>query len=156
MLIIPLLYKDPFNFALTGSQQTILENVFFYTGFISLTVTTPSNILVSSGQNSSIILNCTFEDQAYTKVTRIVWSKKGENKYNWIATFTSYEAICLDEDLGNRSSLVTYGSNSSSAIMFISDIRCEDDGQYQCIVGVLQLDKTSYTTVFVKGIIFKN
>uniref|UniRef100_A0A8W8NL16 Ig-like domain-containing protein n=2 Tax=Magallana gigas TaxID=29159 RepID=A0A8W8NL16_MAGGI len=128
-------------------------------GIFLLTITTSPEINVSLESNSSIVLNCTFELDANEGIRNVYWGKKlhGTN-YNKLAEFAYKNAIYnIDHGLSleNRSNLHSFSDTSQSAILNITDVRCEDVGQYQCEVefSVDSKGKTDrkYTDVYIQA-----
>uniref|UniRef100_A0A8W8NPU3 Ig-like domain-containing protein n=1 Tax=Magallana gigas TaxID=29159 RepID=A0A8W8NPU3_MAGGI len=131
----------------------------FLEGIFLLTITTSPEINVSLESNSSIVLNCTFELDANEGIRNVYWGKKlhGTN-YNKLAEFAYKNAIYnIDHGLSleNRSNLHSFSDTSQSAILNITDVRCEDVGQYQCEVefSVDSKGKTDrkYTDVYIQA-----
>lgn len=58
--------------------------------------------------------------------------------------------------LQNRSELQSYGNGSHSAVLIIKGVRCEDVGQYQCLIkygpGDLEPMET-HTYIYIQGTI---
>lgn len=130
-------------------------------GIFSLTITTSPEINVTLGSNSFIVLNCTFEHNDNEFVRIMSWKKKlpGANYLN-LVEFSYKSAVYIEHglSLANRSNLHPFDDISNSAILNITNIRCEDFGQYQCIVSfsVGPTAKTDQrgTTVYIEGISF--
>ncbi|XP_055996653.1 uncharacterized protein LOC125667155 isoform X2 [Ostrea edulis] len=106
-------------------------------GIISLSVLTQSELFVNVDSNASIVLNCTYVTQKGEDISYIQWKKRNGSKYIVLAEFypdSSADLSKFGDYLKNRSHLVNPGNGSTSAILNINDIRCEDDGFYQCYV----------------------
>ncbi|XP_061181468.1 carcinoembryonic antigen-related cell adhesion molecule 5-like [Saccostrea echinata] len=137
-------------------HTTCLFILIFAEGISSITVTTNSEINVTLGSNTPIVLNCTYPTEI--TVETIKWKKlvHGVNKY--LARFDPRQSdASLAGDgiyLVNRSNLINPKNSSRSAVLIINDVKCEDDGKYQCFVeykdGVLIKEATSKTTVFLQ------
>lgn len=127
-----------------------------------MTITTSPEINVSLGPNSSIVLNCTFELDVNEGIRYVYWGKKLHGTYyNNLAEFAYRSAIYNKEhglSLENRSNLHSFSDTSLSAILNITDVRCEDVGQYQCkvefSVGIKGETDQKYTDVYIQGIHF--
>lgn len=59
------------------------------------------------------------------------------------------------EYLSNRSNIYGINTESSSAALIINNVRCEDDGQYQCeleyVSNNMPLKNLKNTTVYIHG-----
>lgn len=139
--------------------ETILTFNVFTSGIASLKITSPPEINVTLGSNSSFILNCTFELEGKEKIAVIYWKKKTNNGYVTLVNFYEYfpEYTEYGKYLQSRSKPQTYGNGSTSAVLIINDVRCEDVGQYQCQIkygpdAPKQIETN--TTVYVQGTIF--
>lgn len=82
--------------------------------------------------------------------------------YNTLAQFYSNSAFYNKEhglSLENRSNLHSFSDISQSAILNITDVRCEDVGHYECelefTVGSRAETVQKYTDVYLQGIHFK-
>lgn len=108
------------------------------------------------------MLNCTFELDVNEGVRNVYWGKKLHGTdYNNLAEFTYYMAVYNIEhglSLENRSNIHSFSDISQSAILNITDVRCEDVGQYQCevefSVGSKGETNQKYTDVYLQGIHF--
>lgn len=135
-----------------------------FSGIFSLTITTSPEINVSLGSNSSIVLNCTFEFDANEAVRNVYWRKKLHGTdYNNLAEYFHKLAIYNKVpglSLENRSTLHSFSDTSQSAILNITDVRCEDVGHYQCevafSVGSTGETDQKYTDVYLQGIHYFN
>lgn len=130
----------------------------YSTGVFSLTVTSSPEINLPLGSNSSIKLNCTFVLEDSEIVAYIHWKKKtNTNYYKSLAEFydkLSYVSI-NGIYLQNRSELQNYGNGSNSAVLIIKDVRCEDAGQYKCLIQYGQgKSMETHTSVYAQGTIF--
>nr|XP_022324357.1 cell adhesion molecule 3-like isoform X1 [Crassostrea virginica] len=116
--------------------------VFFcvvFKGIIALSANSPTEIKVSLGSGSTIVLNCSFEKETGERVSRITWTKKQETEDTFITIISYYQSYVVyhDLDMKNRSNSISFTDSSPSAILNISEVQCKDDGQYQCIVGYM-------------------
>lgn len=108
-------------------------------------------------------MNCTFELDVNEGVRNVCWRKKLHGTdYNRLAEFSYKSAIYNEEhglSLENRSNLHSFSDISQSAILNITDVRCEDVGHYQCEVDFSRGSKgetdQKYTDVYLQGIHFK-
>lgn len=116
----------------------------YVSGINSLSVITQAEIDVSRGPNSSIELNCTFALDGNEKVNYILW-EKGNVK---LAQFDLSGAYYAAEEFKDKYKLITYNNDSPSAILIINDVKCEDGGNYRCVVNIL---KNSFTTDYVNN-----
>lgn len=85
--------------------------------------------------NASIVLNCTYVTQKGEDISYIQWKKRNGSKYNVLVEFYPDNIAVLSTNgdyLKNRSHFVYPENESTSAILNINDVRCEDDGLYQC------------------------
>lgn len=127
----------------------------FPAGVFSLMVFIPPEINVTLKSNSSIVLNCTYTlgvndtfDALYIK------KKTSTGSYIELAKFNDHGPLYTSygEYLRGRSNI--YGFNTG-AILAINDVRCEDDGQYQCCVDYISKDEAfksiQNTTVYIIG-----
>lgn len=105
------------------------------------------------------MLNCTSELDANEAITKVRWGKKLHGTdYNTLAVFY-YKFAIYDKTYGlsleNRSNLHSFSDISQSAILDITDVRCEDVGQYQCevesSVGTKGETDQKYTDVYIQG-----
>lgn len=132
----------------------------YISGIFSLTVTSSPEINVTLGSNSSIKLNCTFVKQNNELVVFIYWKKKTNNdNYENLAIFfeNSPNLTQYGKYLENRSELQGYGNGSTSAVLIIKSVRCEDVGQYKCSIKYGPGDHEpmeTHTLVYIQGIIF--
>lgn len=101
-----------------------------------MTITTPPEINATLKSNSSILLNCTFEKKNNEAIRNIFWKKKISGNYVDLVDVTpiyadySYYGVYLK----NRSELLRFGNGSTSVVLIIKDVRCIDNGQYQCSI----------------------
>lgn len=107
------------------------------------------------------MLNCTFELDVNEVVRNVFWRKKLQGTdYNSLADFSYKAAVYLEDGLSleTRSNLQSFDDISKSAILKITDFRCEDVGQYQCqvkfSVGSTAKSDQKGTPVYIKGISF--
>lgn len=102
-----------------------------------MTITTPLEINATLESNSSIILNCTFEKKNNEEIRNIYWKKKISGDYKVLVDVTSiYADYSVDGVyIRNRSKLLRFGNGSTSVILIIKDVRCTDNGQYQCSIN---------------------
>lgn len=133
----------------------------YTSGIFSLTVTSSPEINVTLGSNSSIKLNCSYVLEDGEIVIYIHWEKKtNTNHYESLANFYfNYHGLTQygKKFLQNRSDLQSFGNGSNSAVLIIKDVRCEDVGQYQCIIKYGPEDPEpmeTHTLVYVQGITF--
>lgn len=134
-------------------------SLIFQESFLSLS---SPEINVSLGSNSSIVLNCTFELNANEAITNVYLGKKLHGtEYNTLAVFYYKSAIYYKTyglSLENRSNLHSFSDISQSTILNITDVRCEDVGQYRCqvhfSVGTKGETDQKYTNVYIQGIHF--
>lgn len=126
---------------------------------LSLTVITPSHeINVTLKSDSSIVLNCTYtlETNEYRDVFYIK-KKTSSGGYNVLVKYTDRYTLYTPrgEYLRNRSDIYGFVNGSSSATLIINDVRCEDDGQYQCYLDYVSNNKPlkslQNTIVYVHG-----
>lgn len=113
-------------------------------------------INVSTGPNSSIVLNCSYVLGANEKIDGISWFKSISGDYQRLVKFSSSGAVYYKDSLKNRSQYVNYSDDSPSAILIINDVHCEDSGSYKCIITYiiddsLGKDIQNFTNVSVKG-----
>lgn len=127
-------------------------------GILSLTVTAPSEINASLRSDSSIVLNCTYTlDVNETFDALFIKKKISSGNYIPLAKFTDRIALYTyhTKYLIERSNLYGFNTGSSSAVLAIHDVRCEDDGQYQCCVYYnikdTALMNIQNTTVYING-----
>nr|XP_034314842.1 cell adhesion molecule 3 isoform X2 [Crassostrea gigas] len=125
-------------------------------GIASLNITSPPEMNITLGSNSSFILNCTFELEGKENIAVIYWKKKINNNYKTLANFFEYfpELTEYGKYLQSRSKLQNFGNGSTSAVLIIYEVRCEDVGQYQCEIkygpnAPKQIE--TYTTVYVQA-----
>ena len=127
-------------------------------GTNALTVTSASEINVSLGSDSTILLNCSFEKEIDEFVIRISWSKKNETEdiYRKINSYYPSGAVYLDLDMQTRSSSITFSDSSPSAILNISEVQCKDNGHYKCTVEYVnsnnkRMKTSTETSVYIQG-----
>lgn len=116
-------------------------------GTLSLTVTAPSEINVSIRSDSPIVLNCTYILDIYETIDVLYIKKKtSSGSYNELAKFTAQSTLYAPHGdyLRERSDIYGFNTGSSSAALVINDVKCEDDGQYQCYV-----DYVNKNTAFI-------
>ncbi|XP_065942282.1 protogenin B-like [Magallana gigas] len=137
---------------------TLFIGLLFIKGIFSLTITTPPEINVSLGSNSSIVLNCTFELDVNEGIRYVYWGKKLHGTdYNKLVEFFYKNALYKEHGLSleKRSNLHSFSDISQSAILNITDVRCEDVGQYQCevefSVGSKGKKDRKYTDVYIQA-----
>lgn len=118
----------------------------------------PTEINVTLQSDSSIVLNCTTTlgvNEIFDVL--IIKKKTSSGRYIELAKFTDrYTVYTQDgEYLKNRSKLYGFNTGSSSAVLAINKVRCEDDGQYQCYVDYISKDSglksIQNTTVYING-----
>ena len=127
-------------------------------GVTSLAVITPSQINVTLNSNSSVVLNCTIDIETNETIVRIYWKKEKGIEYKEFVEydFSNKKPVYFDEELEKRSQSFI-DRNSTSAIWVINDVRCEDDGNYRCLVMFNKADdgrrstRESNSTVFIQG-----
>lgn len=110
----------------------------FTKGILSLTVSSSPEINVTLGSNSSIKLNCTFVLEDHEVIGSLSWEKKtNNNNYESLANFfsTFSQLTSYGKYLQNRSERQTFLNGSSSAVLTIKYVRCEDVGQYRCFIN---------------------
>lgn len=124
-----------------------------------MTITTPPEINATLKSNSSIILNCTFEKKDNEQIRNVYWKKKISVDYEPLVDVTPTYADYLLHSfyLKNRSELLRFGYGSTSVVLIIKDVRCIDNGQYQCSINykageTTQIAKNN-TAVNIQGII---
>ncbi|XP_078332971.1 cell adhesion molecule 3-like isoform X2 [Crassostrea virginica] len=116
-------------------------------GIIALSVNSPTEIKVSLGSGSTIVLNCTFEKEIGERVSLITWRKKHETEDQYVAIIAySQSSMYLNAAMTNRASSITYDDSSPSVILNISEVQCRDNGQYKCIVDYLNSNGTEIRT----------
>lgn len=131
-----------------------------FVGFVCLTITAPPEINVTLKSNSSIILNCTFEKKNNEWVRNVYWKKKISGDYKDLVDVTSSYADYRVHGayLKNRSELLRFANGSTSVVLIIKDVRCIDNGQYQCSITYMageayqKADSESNTAVNIQGI----
>jgi hypothetical protein len=116
---------------------------------------------VTPGPNASIVLNCTYVIENSENVFFVQWRKKnGSDYYSVLAEFDSNSAnfVGNEDGLKNRSDLFNYGNGSTiTKILKINDVRCEDEGRYQCFISYKPQNSVSSTIysqntdVFLQG-----
>ena len=133
------------------------KHFFSSLGIIALSVNSPTEIKVSLGSGSTIVLNCTFEKEISERVSLITWTKKQETEDQYI-TIIAYvqSSMYLNPAMINRDSSITYDDSSPSVILNISEVLCRDNGQYICIVDYLNSNGTEIrtsteTSVYIQG-----
>lgn len=134
----------------------ILNNLL--SGTLSLTITAPPEINVSLRSNSSIVLNCTYTLDLNEAMDALYIKKKtSSGSYIELAKFTDRGALYTSygEYLIERSKIYGFKNGSSSAVLAINDVRCEDDGQYQCCVDYSSkhtaLKNIQNTSIYING-----
>lgn len=127
-------------------------------GTNALTVTSPSEINVSLGSDSTILLNCSFEKEIDEFVTYISWSKKNETEdsYRKINAYYPSRVVYLDPDMQTRSRSIAFSETSPRAILNISEVQCKDNGQYRCTVEYVNsnyrgMETSTETSVNIQG-----
>eukprot|EP00105_Crassostrea_gigas_P026094 XP_011446899.1 PREDICTED: leucine-rich repeats and immunoglobulin-like domains protein 1 isoform X3 [Crassostrea gigas] len=123
---------------------TLCFGLFLIKGFVCLTITTPPEINATLESNSSIILNCTFEKKDNEQIRNVYWKKKISGDYKLLVDVTPnyVDYSAQGGSLKNRSELFRFGNGSTSVVLIIKDVRCLDNGQYQCSINY----KTGETT----------
>lgn len=128
-----------------------------------MTITTPPEINATLESNSSIILNCTFEKKDNEQIRNVYWRKKISGDYEDLVDVTSsyvdYRVHGIY--LKYRSEVLRFGNGSTSVVLIIKDVRCIDNGQYQCSIsyktgtGITEasLIAKNNTAVNIQGII---
>lgn len=124
-----------------------------------MTITTPPEINATLESNSSIILNCTFEKKDNVQIRNVQWRKKISGDFKPLIdvtpTYTGYRVQGVY--LKNRSELLRFGNGSTSVVLIIKDVRCIDNGQYQCSItykaGEASQTAENNTAVNIQGII---
>lgn len=130
-----------------------------FVGFVCLTITTPPEINATLESNSSIILNCTFEKKDNEQIRNVYWRKKISGDYKPLVDVTSSYADYSVQGayLKKRSELLGFGNGSTSVVLIIKDVRCIDNGQYQCSITYKAGEKfqiaENNTAVNIQGII---
>lgn len=127
------------------------------TGVFSLTVIPPPpEINVTLKSDSSVVLNCTYRLQPNEYIVLVYIRKRtSSGGYNDLVRYTerSSQYTPSGEYLRNRSEI--YGFDNGSAVLVIDDVRCEDDGQYQCFLDYTSNEKPAKnlqnTTVYIHG-----
>lgn len=113
---------------------------------------------VTLKSDSSIVLNCTYTlgvNESFE--TLYIKKKTSTESYIELAKFTDRGHLYTEhgEYLIERSKIYGFKNGSSSAVLAINDVRCEDDGQYQCCVDYnsknLAFKKWQNTTVYING-----
>lgn len=130
-----------------------------FVGFVCLTISTPSEINATLKSNSSIILKCTFEKKDNEQIRNVQWRKKISGDYKPLVDVTPTYAEYRVQGvyLKNRSELLRFGNGSTSVVLIIKDVRCIDNGQYQCSI-TYRADEASQraennTAVNIQGIL---
>lgn len=124
-----------------------------------MTITTPPEINATLKSISSIILNCTFQKKNNEAIRNIFWQKKISGNYEDLVDVTSIYADYSDHGvyLKNRSELLRFGNGSTSVVLIIKDVRCIDNGEYQCSITYKAGDTSqiakNITAVNIQGII---
>lgn len=124
-----------------------------------MTITTPPEINATLESKSSIILNCTFEKKDNEQIRQVYWRKKISGDYEDLVDVTSSYANYRVHGvyLKNRSVLLRFGNGSTSVVLIIKDVRCIDNGQYQCYInykaGETSTNAENNTAVNLQGII---
>lgn len=124
-----------------------------------MTITTPTEINATLKSNSSIILNCTFEKKNDEEIRIVSWKKKISGDYKPLVDVTSSYADYGVQGLylKNRSELHRFGNGSTSVVLIIREVRCIDNGQYQCYIhyktGEASQTAENNTAVNIQGII---
>ena len=102
------------------------------------------------------MLNCTIDIETNETIVRIYWAKERGSEYNELVEyeFKNKEIVYFEKELEKRSqSFIDH--NSTSAIMVINDVRCEDDGNYRCSVTFdkagSRSTRMSNSTVYIQG-----
>lgn len=128
------------------------------TGVFSLTVFIPPEINVILKSDSSIVLNCTYILDVNESIDVLFIKKKtSSGSYIELAKFTDRSTLYIEhgEYLRERSKIYGFKNGSSSVVLAINDVRCEDDGQYQCFVYYntkdTALKNLQNTTVYING-----
>ncbi|XP_062583675.1 uncharacterized protein LOC134245401 isoform X2 [Saccostrea cucullata] len=86
----------------------------------------------------------------------MIWKKLFDGVYKDLAEFGEGRAYFAIDGvyLSNRSNLINPINGSTSFVLVINDVMCEDDGQYQCLVkyidGVIAKQARNETTVFLQ------
>lgn len=133
--------------------------VLTFLGFVCLTITTPPEINATLKSNSSIILNCTFEKKDNERIRNIYWRKKISVYYEDLVdvTYNYVDYRVHGVYLINRSELLRFAYGSKSVVLIVKDVRCIDNGQYQCSInykaGEGTLNAKNNTAVNIQGII---
>lgn len=123
----------------------------------------PPEINVTLKLDSSIVLNCTYT-LGVNEIIDVLFIKKKKSSGDYIelAKFTDRNTLYTLHGgyLRERSDIYGFNTGSSSAVLDINDVRCEDDGQYQCYVDYVSkatpLKKFQNTTVYINGNILIN
>lgn len=124
-----------------------------------MTITTPPEINATLKSNSSIILNCTFEKKDNEQIRNVYWKKKISGDYKLLVDVTSsyVDYSVQGGSLKNRSKLLRFGNGSTSVVLIIKEVRCIDNGQYQCSIYYKAGETTQIaennTAVNIQGII---
>lgn len=127
-------------------------------GVFSLIVFIPPEINVTLQSDSSIVLNCTYTldvNEIFDVLT--IKKKTSSGSYIELAKFTDRSTLYIlnGEYLRERSNIYGFDTGSSSAALVINDVKCEDDGKYQCCVDYnsknMAFKKMQETTVYIIG-----
>jgi hypothetical protein len=137
----------------------VMIQCFFNLGIVSLKVITEQALYVTPGSNAPILLNCTYVKENGENIFYIQWRKRNVSDYSALAQFgDNGERFLKNGDyLKNRSDLHSYGNGSTiTKILKINDVRCEDEGRYQCCISYDTLDSgretsSNDTDVFLQG-----
>ncbi|XP_062577961.1 uncharacterized protein LOC134239847 [Saccostrea cucullata] len=121
-----------------------------------MTVITNPELNVTLGSNAPIVLNCTYPTDI--SVRTIKWKKLFHDGYKDLVVFDpgNRDAFFARDGvyLSNRSYLIYPYNGSTSAVLIINDVMCEDEGLYQCLVdykdgGIIKQTRNE-TTVFLQ------
>ena len=104
-------YLSSYPFHRISSLARYVFSTMFFSyqlGVHTLTVTSPPEVNVSFGSESTILLNCSFEKETGEHVNRITWSKKNEtgDNYRHIIEYYPSSAVYHDPDMKNRSNSI--------------------------------------------------
>lgn len=118
----------------------------------------PPEINVTLKPDSSIVLNCTYTLNVDETIDVLSIKKKTFSEgYIELAKFSDRSTLYTQhgEYLRERSDIYGFNTGSSSAVLVINDVKCEDDGQYQCYVDYISKDTglkyLQNTTVYING-----
>ena len=128
-------------------------------GTNALTLTSPSEMNVSLGSDTTILLNCSFKKEINESIISITWNKKNGtgDDYRMITLYNQFgPPVYFDPDMKTRSSSVTFSDSSPSVILNISKVQCKDNGHYKCDVQYVDsnnkgMETSTVTSVYIQG-----